>query len=135
MSAKLKPCPFCGCSYEKDDDDFVWAGDHDKWCPLSAKWPSNVGNVLVIDDDDLIRRWNTREGELVKIRGRDRYYSDLKFEGAECMSNAELAEAINALTPHSWYKYDADAIALERERETLSWHFGEWILWYEDIEE
>ena len=60
MAAKLKPCPFCGCAYEKDDDDLTWAGNHAEWCPLSAKWPSNMGNVLVIDDEELIERWNRR---------------------------------------------------------------------------
>ena len=57
---KLKPCPFCGCEYEKDDDDFWWAGDHEEWCPLSNKFPGQMGNLTVPDDKGCIDAWNRR---------------------------------------------------------------------------
>lgn len=25
----IKPCPFCGCEYSKDDDDFLYSGEHE----------------------------------------------------------------------------------------------------------
>lgn len=57
--AELKPCPFCGCKYEKDDDDFVYAGGHQNWCPLSTTGGFN-GNYTVVDHPRYIEAWNKR---------------------------------------------------------------------------
>ena len=53
----IKPCPFCGCEYSKDDDDFFYSGEHEKWCPLA-----NLGLNVIVDEDD-IENWNRRYGE------------------------------------------------------------------------
>ena len=54
----IKPCPFCGCEYSKDDfysEDFWYTGDHEAWCPLA-----NIGTFgLMISEDD-IENWNRR---------------------------------------------------------------------------
>jgi len=55
-----KPCPFCGCEYTKDEDDFWYAGNHEDWCPLNAKNNCGGGNVLVEDDPEKIAEWNRR---------------------------------------------------------------------------
>lgn len=57
-----KPCPFCGCEYEKDDDDYWWCGSHEKWCPLSAEGGYS-GNILVPDDPGAIESWNRRAAD------------------------------------------------------------------------
>ena len=62
MSGKtieLKPCPFCGCEYTKDEDDYVYAGDHEDWCPLGAKGGLS-GNMVVPDDPRFIEAWEKR---------------------------------------------------------------------------
>ena len=58
---ELKPCPFCGCEYVKDDDDFYWAGDHEDWCPLQKDFPGHIGNLIVPDEQEYIEAWNRRE--------------------------------------------------------------------------
>ena len=61
-SPKLRECPFCGCSYEKDPDDYVYAGNHEKWCPLSNTGGFSGSNMVVIDDPEYIEAWNRRAG-------------------------------------------------------------------------
>ena len=56
----LKPCPFCGCAYEKDPDDFWWAGDHKEWCPLGAKGNWSFSNYIVPNIPGAIDAWNRR---------------------------------------------------------------------------
>lgn len=63
MASDLKPCPFCGCEYEKDDDDFWWAGDHSDWCPLNVEFQGAAGNLIVPDEKDCIDAWNRRAGD------------------------------------------------------------------------
>ena len=67
---KLKPlpCPFCGCEYEKDDDDFVYAGQHEDWCPLHVK-NNGQGNLVVVDDPKDIEMWNRRKPDGYQILG------------------------------------------------------------------
>jgi hypothetical protein len=60
MSEKLKPCPFCGCEYTKDDDDYWWAGEHEHGCPLSASFRGGGCNVTVFDEKEDIDAWNRR---------------------------------------------------------------------------
>ena len=60
MATELKPCPFCGCTYEKNEEDFWWAGDHEEWCPLHRDFPGNYVNLLVPDIPECIAAWNRR---------------------------------------------------------------------------
>jgi len=60
MVVKLKPCPFCGCAYEKDPEDFLWAGDHEDWCPLGNQSKISVYNLCVPDIPEMIAAWNRR---------------------------------------------------------------------------
>ena len=59
MNNKLKPCPFCGASYDKDEDDFVYAADHENWCPLRGMAYGGYG-LTVGDTEEEIDAWNTR---------------------------------------------------------------------------
>lgn len=56
---ELKPCPFCGASYDKDEDDFVYAADHENWCPLRGIAYGGYG-LTVGDTEEEIDAWNTR---------------------------------------------------------------------------
>ena len=59
MPIELKPCPFCGCSYEKDPEDYIYAGDHADWCPLGSN--AGFGEALVVPDiSRYIEAWNRR---------------------------------------------------------------------------
>lgn len=59
MPIELKPCPFCGCSYGKDPEDYIYAGDHANWCPLGSK--GGVAGALVVPDiSRYIEAWNRR---------------------------------------------------------------------------
>lgn len=60
--AELKPCPFCGCEYTKDDDDTVYAGEHEDWCPLGIVGGFS-GCIVVPDCDEYIDAWNRRVHE------------------------------------------------------------------------
>lgn len=60
LELKPKPCPFCGCKYEKDDEDFWWIGAHEDWCPLSSNH-GYYGGLLVADEPEEIERWNRRK--------------------------------------------------------------------------
>ncbi len=60
MKIQLKPCPFCGCAYEKEPDDLVWAGDHAEWCPLGVNGAFGFGNFTVPDIPEMIVAWNKR---------------------------------------------------------------------------
>lgn len=62
------PCPFCGCYYEKDEDDFVYAGQHKDWCPLNVK-NNGLENLVVEDDPKAIERWNRRKPDGYQILG------------------------------------------------------------------
>lgn len=75
----LKPCPFCGCEYGKDDDDLWWAGNHADWCPLSAEGGFH-GNLIIPDDEEYIEAWNRRAGE---TSGLDRPLSDAELRGMD----------------------------------------------------
>lgn len=66
--AKLKPCPFCGCAYEKDPDDFYWAGDHEEGCPLSNTFPTSTTNITVSNDLVAIELWNKRAPQWVSVK-------------------------------------------------------------------
>ena len=59
MNNKLKPCPFCGASYDKDEDDFVYAADHENWCPLRGMAYGGYG-LTVGNTEEEIDAWNTR---------------------------------------------------------------------------
>ena len=63
MASDLKPCPFCGCKYEKDDDDFWYSGDHEDWCPLNAEFYGRGSNLIVPDVEESIAAWNRRAGD------------------------------------------------------------------------
>lgn len=54
---KVRPCPFCGCKYTKDDDDFWYSGDHETWCWMFQK-PGLID--MVPDVEEEIRAWNRR---------------------------------------------------------------------------
>lgn len=59
MPIELKPCPFCGCSYGKDPEDYVYAGKHAEWCVLGSE--SGLGGALVVPDiPRYIEAWNRR---------------------------------------------------------------------------
>lgn len=60
------PCPFCGCEYTKDEDDFVYAGEHEDWCPLNVK-NNGLENLVVDDDPKAIEMWNRRKPDGHKI--------------------------------------------------------------------
>lgn len=62
------PCPFCGCEYTKDKDDFVYAGQHKDWCPLSVK-NNGLENLVVDDDPKAIEMWNRRKPDGYLILG------------------------------------------------------------------
>ena len=73
MNNKLKPCPFCGASYDKDEDDFVYAADHENWCPLRGMAYGGYG-LTVGDTEEEIDAWNTRaERTCRKVPGRMKY--------------------------------------------------------------
>ena len=57
--AELKPCPFCGCTYYKDHDDYYFAGDHEEWCPLNRDYQ----HFLVPNEPKDIDAWNRRVGD------------------------------------------------------------------------
>lgn len=63
---KPLPCPFCGCEYTKDEDDFVYAGQHEDWCPLNVK-NNGLENLVVEDDPKAIEMWNRRKPDGHKI--------------------------------------------------------------------
>lgn len=56
---KLEPCPFCGATYEKENDDFVYSANHEKWCPLRGVAYGGYG-LTVADTEDDITAWNKR---------------------------------------------------------------------------
>ena len=60
--AELKPCPFCGCEYTKDEDDAVYSGDHADWCPL-GNTGGHSGNIVVPASPGYIEAWNRRAHE------------------------------------------------------------------------
>lgn len=66
MNNELKPCPFCGASYDKDEDDFVYAADHDNWCPLRGMAYGGYG-LTVGDTEEEIDAWNTRAERTCKM--------------------------------------------------------------------
>ena len=57
---KPKPCPFCGCVYDKNPDDCLYAGDHEEGCPCSNTYSGGVVNICVFDDPRSIELWNKR---------------------------------------------------------------------------
>lgn len=59
MSDELKPCPFCKCSYDKDDDDYFYSGNHKNWCPLRGTAYGGYG-LTVPCWPDAIAAWNRR---------------------------------------------------------------------------
>ena len=61
VESALKPCPFCGCEYTKDEEDSWYAGNHADWCPLNAEFRGGNGNLLVLDDPQDIAAWNRME--------------------------------------------------------------------------
>ena len=63
---KLRPCPFCACEYSKDEYDFVYAGQHEEWCPLNVR-NNGLENLVVNDDPESIERWNRRNPDGEKI--------------------------------------------------------------------
>lgn len=63
---KPLPCPFCGCEYTKDEEDFVYAGQHEDWCPLNVK-NNGLENLVVDDDPKAIEMWNRRKPDGYKI--------------------------------------------------------------------
>ena len=68
---KPKPCPFCGCEYTKDDEDWWHGGNHADWCPLGNEGGWN-GNVLVLDEPEYIEAWNRRvSDDLMERMGGD----------------------------------------------------------------
>lgn len=54
---QAKPCPFCGCVYEKDDEDVLYSGDHEEWCPLGVNGPLGYNFTF---DDYWLDDWNRR---------------------------------------------------------------------------
>lgn len=56
---ELLPCPFCGATYEKEQDEFVYSADHERWCPLRGTAYGGYG-MTVGDNEDEITAWNTR---------------------------------------------------------------------------
>lgn len=84
MNSKLKPCPFCGASYDKDEDDFVYAADHKNWCPLRGMAYGGYG-LTVGDTEEEIDAWNTRaidRDALLKIadsldEGWEQFHDDI----------------------------------------------------------
>lgn len=62
----MKNCPFCNAEYEKDEDDFVYAADHDEWCPLRGTAYGGYG-LTVGDTEDEIAAWNQRAERTCKI--------------------------------------------------------------------
>lgn len=63
MNNNLKPCPFCGCKYTKDEDDFYYSGDHSEWCPLNYRYPGTITNITVPNIDVYIDAWNRRASD------------------------------------------------------------------------
>lgn len=63
MTNDLKPCPFCGCEYTKDEDDFYYAGDHAEWCPLNKDYPGSLTNIIVPNIDVYVEAWNRRASD------------------------------------------------------------------------
>ena len=59
--SKLKPCPFCGCEYSKDDDDYYYSGEHERSCPL---WKEGL---IVPDLKNAIESWNTRAEQTCEL--------------------------------------------------------------------
>ena len=58
-TTELLPCPFCGDSYEKDDEDYFYSANHKPWCPLRGTSYGGYG-MTVADYDEDIAAWNTR---------------------------------------------------------------------------
>lgn len=58
--SELKPCPFCGCEYDKDEEDYYYSGEHEKWCPLGNQGNIYKSNFLVGNNECDIEAWNTR---------------------------------------------------------------------------
>ena len=56
MENELKPCPFCGAKYYKDDEDFWYAADHEPWCLLGG---GTHGLSLIFTHED-VDAWNRR---------------------------------------------------------------------------
>lgn len=61
--SELKPCPFCGCEYDKDEEDYYYSGEHEKWCPLGNQGNIYKSNFLVGHSESEVEAWNTRANE------------------------------------------------------------------------
>lgn len=61
--SELKPCPFCGCEYDKDEEDYYYSGEHEKWCPLGNQGNIYKSNFLVGHSESEMEAWNTRANE------------------------------------------------------------------------